>query len=126
MTRTERMLPAHGAAYSHSQTPWWAGYDDARDGRPYDNWRSLHTNRYEYWLGYQAGAPKHLITPDLTMTDVTPARRLELAQQGVAQWCRDNHEELRSQLDRSLRDEFDAVMREWQLATELFLTELPR
>ena len=55
---TERILP--GRPYpcpAHYQTPWWAGFNDARNGLGYYNPRVLLTSRYEYQQGYLSGTP---------------------------------------------------------------------
>ena len=52
----ERIIGANSYGWGgHFQTPWWAGFNDARGGLDYHNPRALLTSRYEYQQGYLTG-----------------------------------------------------------------------
>lgn len=61
MSRAERREIARAqraARYAERPIPagaWWTGYNDAREGREYDNDYPLRTSQFEYHEGYAAG-----------------------------------------------------------------------
>lgn len=48
----ERVIVGEGYHPSHFENEWWRGYNDAAQGRGYDNIYVLHTSRWEYQQGY--------------------------------------------------------------------------
>jgi hypothetical protein len=53
----ERIIQGDGyRVVSHFQTPWWSGFNDARDGKDYDNSFSTVTAKYEYQNGFETGS----------------------------------------------------------------------
>ncbi len=51
----ERIVPERYGQPGHLQTPWWTGFNDARNRRDYQNSYTTITAKYEYQQGYALG-----------------------------------------------------------------------